>query len=366
MKNVAIFGSWWGGNIGDVSILYSMLFNLPTNKVDRVIVHSKNPNLLKHHIEEYDFVEIRDSITNYWGRQTIDTISSSDVIIIGGGGLIFSKNIYDPFYSHIFNLYPVSKISGMFDTDIKIYSIGASHLEGKFSKVITKSILSSASSITVRDQHTREIVSQLGIQTPRITPDPAFSLPIYRSETIENIVKNIEEPFMVFSIHNDLTKYSNFSNKQVAKKLIAKVSNMAKENDLNILLYNNYVEDEWLQSLKKEFSTDLQVYTIPRDITLKPPEIVALLSTASLVVASQMHVNIMSIVAKTPNIAIEYDTKVRSMMKYVGLTDQIIGLENIEAKFQEPILNYRRIDDGKLNRMRGTIETDIQKLVLDC
>ena len=365
MKTITIFGCWWGGNLGDTSILYSTIKNLPNENIKKIIVHSLDPKALQHYLQEFESVEIRKSVTNYWGARTVQSIRESDIIVIGGGGLLFSKRIHDPFYSHISNILPIVKIAKMFNVEVKLHAVGASHLDTKISKIMTRSILRHANSVTVRDMRSHEIVSNLGNTRPEVVSDPAFLLSTNTSDRVSGIVSEFDRPFITLSLHSDIDKYATVTKEEIAKNILRKVNNYAVNNKFDILLYNNYRNDDWLRTLSSQIHSEVEVKLVPPDMDLRPNEAVALLQASSRVIASQMHVNIMSIVARTPNVAIEYDEKVRSMMNQVELENQVVTIEDVcEKQILESNINgSSEIDDQVLERIRDVAKTSITNLV---
>lgn len=255
MKTITIFGSWWGGNSGDTSILYATMENLPQEKVEKVIVYSSNPDLLQYYLDEFEFVEVRKSVTNYWGKVTFQSIRESDTVIIGGGGLIFSKKMHDPFYSHILNIYPIVRIAKIVGTDVKLHAIGASHLESAISKFVTKSIVNHAGSVTVRDEKSLEILGEFGNNIIKVVSDPAFLLSDNPTDRVTDFISEFDQPFITVSLHSDIDKYATETKEQIAKQVLEEVSEYAMKNEYAILLYNNYRDDDWLRTLGSQINS---------------------------------------------------------------------------------------------------------------
>ena len=110
---ITILGSWSGRNKGDLAILRSILIQLQnTNKLLTVYIFSKDVNLLRKYLKDITKdssndikIKILKSINVYFGPKTFHTLALCDKIIIGGGGLFFDTELFNPFFNHILNLF---------------------------------------------------------------------------------------------------------------------------------------------------------------------------------------------------------------------------------------------------------------------
>src|SRR5574341_2143482 len=97
-KKVVIFGSFSGYNLGDKAILMSMIKNLK----DRCSISV--PSKVPENISDIEGINPFKTFTAFIGIRTVHEVKSSDVVIVGGGGLFFDYKIYNPFFNFLPNM----------------------------------------------------------------------------------------------------------------------------------------------------------------------------------------------------------------------------------------------------------------------
>lgn len=177
-KIVHILGSYSGYNKGDLAILISIIEGI--HRYDSSIIFyivSKNPKYLKSQIP-YNNIKIFKSFTSYLSVSTPYILWKTNTIIIGGGGLFFSRKLYNPFFNHIINLFIINIFNKLiFKRKIYIFSVGCSHLNSPLSRKLTQYILNQADQITVRDKLSYQTFSSLTSTPVQIFFDPVLTLP---------------------------------------------------------------------------------------------------------------------------------------------------------------------------------------------
>jgi polysaccharide pyruvyl transferase WcaK-like protein len=332
MNKVTIFGCWWGGNLGDTAIVKSVVKNINKEyNIETIVIPSKQPKIINRYLGDIDNVEIIRSANHYFGPKTIQNIRSSDWVIIGGGGLFFSHKLYHPFYNHVLNLWPISHICNVSDVPMHILSVGATHLDTKLSKRLVRGIVSNSTSVSARDRRSHSNIDRIAKESVSLIPDPAFTIKPNATQRIRQASEQIPDDFIVLSLHHEIGKYSDVSSKKITDIITRDVYQYASENSESVLLYNNYINDDWFidraTTIQRNYE-DVDTFTLPVD-HVQPEEIVWLLKNGQFAVASQMHMNILSIVAGMPSIAIKYDNKVKSMMKLFDKEDQVLATDTV-------------------------------------
>lgn len=329
MRTLSIFGSWWGGNLGDTAILKSTIQTIreQTDEEHRILVHSSNPGDLGEYLDEFDNVDIRKTRNNYWGIETVQSLAESDAIIIGGGGLFFSNHFYNPQRNHLINLAPVSVLSAFFQNDCHILSVGASHLDGAVPGAFTRIILGLSTSISSRDGVSERTLARYTNKDVTLIPDPAFTLDPDESERVERIASSLPSKTLLISLHDGITRnYPEMNRRDCVESILNQVNEYATTHGYDVALYNNYVYSDWLFEWRDHFDGNVTVHTIESE-GIKPEEAVALFAHFDRAVCSQMHVNVFSMLAGTPNVALKYDDKVQSVMELVDRSSQVVELD---------------------------------------
>lgn len=327
MNKITIFGCWWGGNLGDTAIVKSIISSINREyDVEKIVIPSKQPDLIKKYVGKIYNVEVIRSINHYMGKKTIQSIRSSDRVIIGGGGLFFSHKIHNPFYNHIVNLWPISHICNILDTPAHILSVGATHIDTKLSKRLVERIIKNSISVSARDKKSQSNLETISGSSVPLIPDPAFTIRPSATRRIQRASKQLPNDFLLLSLHHEIGKYSKFSSEEIGDNIIQDTYQYASEHSKPVLLYNNYINNNWFidraTAIQRNYE-DLDVFTLSID-HVQPEELIWLLKRGHFAVASQMHMNIFCIMAGLASIPIKYDNKVKSMMELFHKGEQVL------------------------------------------
>jgi polysaccharide pyruvyl transferase WcaK-like protein len=363
MNTISIFGSWWGGNLGDTAILKSTIRTIrrQTETEHLFLVHSSNPGELSKYFDKFDNIEIRRTRNNYWGTETVRSLTESDAIIVGGGGLFFSNHSYNPQRNHLINLAPVSILSTLLVKDCHVLSVGASHLDGVVPGMFAKIVLESAMTISARDEVSEQTLSRYTSKEVTQVPDPAFTLTPVESEEVEQITAELPSKTLLLSLHDGITRnHPDLDRRECVESILDHVGKYAVAHDYDIALYNNYVFSDWLFEWSDRFDQDVTVHTIKTN-GLQPEEVISLLTHFERAVCSQMHVNIFSMLAGTPNVALRYDEKVRSVMELVSRESQVVELDQPDS-ISTKLKTCEEPDPTRLRELRDNFKQYITQI----
>lgn len=323
-----IFGSWWGGNLGDTAILQATIETLRAVRgpTDEIVVHSSNPSLLSSYLAPFENVDVRPVWNNYWGRATPKSLLEADEVIVGGGGLFFPEHVYNPYRNHLVNLAPISLLARALGVERHVLCVGANRLDGLVPETLASTVLTGASTVAARDHASVRILSEYTDRPVEHVPDPAFTLEPAATATVADRVADVPAETVVLSLHEDLTRHRpDLDPERCARAVVDAVGAYAAENGYDVLLYDNYLFSDWLEGFADAFDDAVTVHTV-ETAGLQPAEVAALFSRFELAVCSQMHANILSLVGATPTVAVEYDPKVRRMLSLVGREDHVVEL----------------------------------------
>lgn len=192
---IVISGFYGVGNLGDESILSSILSSIKKQfpNAEFTVLSSNPTETSKLYCVNAVF---RPDFGPKWFKTDFkkmwNAIKSSDLVIIGGGGLLEDIHNYFsiPRYLHTVILAKLFRKSVMF------YSVGVGPISNKLSKFMVRSICNISDIITVRDQKSKETLDCLGISNVSIlvSEDPVFLLEEVDSSLAKKILVREKVP----------------------------------------------------------------------------------------------------------------------------------------------------------------------------
>jgi polysaccharide pyruvyl transferase CsaB len=163
---VGVLGSYGGRNLGDEAILTSLLADLRRRRPDaRIVVFSRDP--------EYTSRAFPDVETLAWRgvnrERTGQALSRLDLLILGGGGIL-----YDTEARCYLRLVAAAQERGV---PVFGYALGVGPLTEDLDCVMTRQIIQRCVEVTVRDEESRIVLEEAGVDCPvTVTADPALLL----------------------------------------------------------------------------------------------------------------------------------------------------------------------------------------------
>lgn len=358
-----IFGSWWGGNLGDVAILCGTVETIQEIFPDsKILVPSSNPDQLKRHLPEYDNVHVREVWTNYIGTKTLSVVRESDLVVIGGGGLFFSHSLHNPLKNHLINIYPLTLLTNLLNVDTHLVSVGVSTLDGTAAQNLTARIINNTSSISVRDERSKQIIEEIAGNKISLIPDMAFALWNPNREFNYSVDFELPQNYIIISLHEHLVLNSRQELDSTASQIIKHIDSYTTGRSTEIVFHNNYTTSSWLSDLVDSINLNSKSHIMGDDLEMTPREAIKIYSGAEQAICSQMHANIMSVIASTPTTAIEYDPKVRSMMKFLGKESQVLTIEQALSQNEliETVSESSKVPEQIIEGITEELDSGIQ------
>lgn len=166
MKNILISGYYGFNNIGDESILRTVIDNLREKLNDiEITVLSHNP---EQTAEKYDVLAAqRMSIP-----EIFRAIHRCDLLISGGGSLLQDATSSHSILYYLFIL----RLAQLMGKKTFIYSQGIGPITAKRNRLLTARILRRTSGIVVRDSKSRDLLLEIGVPDTliHVTADPVI------------------------------------------------------------------------------------------------------------------------------------------------------------------------------------------------
>lgn len=307
---INLLGSYSGNNKGDLAIVQAIVNNL-IHKLPDIEIHipSKNPPLLRKHLPKQGNISVYRTITAYLGPQSLKYLKHADCLIYGGGGLFFDRQLFNIFYNHIFNLFIVTLLNRLlFKKPIYLFSVGVSKLDNKLARFMTKFILRNADHISVRDEPSRRIFSEITDKKIHLRYDPAFLLKPKPNEEINRFAQQFTQEKTLLICLN-----------QAAKKSLSELAKLVERfaKDHNVILYQNLRKQTTADLLWKKLSERENIHKMDLN-PYSPSEIIYLFTKADYIVSFPMHGGIFAYLAGKPAALVDYDPKVRELGRIIG------------------------------------------------
>ncbi len=365
--NIVIDGYYGAGNMGDESILSSILQSIKeTYSSSTTIVFSKNPAETIY-LHEVDSI-FRSCFNKYFlGTKFLNiwkSIRNANLVLIGGGGLLqdVHNNLTIPCFLH------TALLAKIMNKPLIFHSIGVGPLNKDISKYIVRSVCNISDLITVRDQYSLKLLESIGVENVPITVvcDPVFGLKPVNKEVSKKILLEEGVPF----------------NKPLVGISLRHI-NWFKIGDNEILQFLNYLIDIYNVNIlfipfgSEGSPTDMEVsmriannmkkntFILTKKYT--PSEMMGIIGHLDFLVGMRLHSLIMSSVMNVPALGICYLPKVKSVMDQLGYTDEHtintpeqLSFDELKQKFDTIVKNEQNIkktiNECVLNLQEKTIK----------
>jgi polysaccharide pyruvyl transferase CsaB len=162
---VGISGSYGGLNLGDEAILEGIVKELRRALPVEITVFSRHPEdtLARHRVERA--VPVRELSRD----EVIPEIERLDLFILGGGGILFDAE------AHLYLREVV--LAQERQVPVMVYAVSAGPLRDPAAQKLTRTCLSRAAAVTVRERRAFQVLEGIGVHREiEITADPALLL----------------------------------------------------------------------------------------------------------------------------------------------------------------------------------------------
>jgi len=352
IAKIMISGYYGFNNTGDEAILKSMVraFKEKIPQV-KIAVLSHNP------LQTSQTYKVK-AINRLHLIKIIRCLRNVNLFISGGGGLLQDSTGKGWSILYYLGLILVAKIVKV---PVMIYAQGVGPINKKINKLLIKWILNKVNLITVRDNHSKKLLNNLGISATSIyvNSDSAFLLKKKDINHIINIYPYIREliksdncPLIGVSVR----EYKN--NGSDLKRIFAQAADYLIENYQAKIIFLPFKFDEDVHISEKILSLMKNQADVLKT-RLEPEELLSLLSRLSLVVGVRLHSIIFSSMANIPFIALNYDPKVKYFVEDLGLSellleiDEDISLKNFQKKIEYIRENNDKIKDILLEKVNN-------------
>jgi polysaccharide pyruvyl transferase CsaB len=350
MYKILISGYYGFNNIGDESILKAVIDNLYARlgEID-VTVLSKNPasTAEKYGVKSVD----RKSV-----KAIIASIKKCDLLISGGGSLlqdVTSKR------SIIYYLMIIN-IALFMRKKVLIYSQGIGPIISKFNRRLTARILKKVSGIVVRDETSKGLLTEIGINPENVvvTADPVLRIkPVPTSggsEILkrEGFVSQEGKITVGFAVRERRSDFAFIS------ELCFSMERLIDEQNAQIVLIPFHFSEDMPVIEEIERRLGSKVFAVKNKYLTE--EMMSIIGNMDVLVGVRLHALIHAAIMDVSMIAVSYDPKINSFMHSVGMKAMCSIYDFDNEYFMEEF--NKTINDRE--KIKKKVQSNIKKLIL--
>jgi polysaccharide pyruvyl transferase WcaK-like protein len=343
-KTILLLGTHGQDNWGDEILLETFLKSLGSQ--NQYLINSYNPDqtLKRFSLDFNGDFDIQVFHTTKEILKLPLRIWKSDIVFFAGGSIL--KELYASYgrwaYSTLFMILGIVTFANLIARKTIVTSnIGVGPVKTKFGKFLVKLILSQVNVISLRDEASKEIVLDSGISENRVivVPDIVFirdaksfgiNTPLEDNRLANitsnkatlkiglNLNKDIAKPEMWPSLLENVSKSLNrlkieMKSKGVSIEIVGIPMQIGFNNHHDLLILEQFSQNNPNLNIKVE-CPDTSV------------SLAKLIRSCDFIIAERLHAIIIATVLNTPSIPLMYDPKVESLVKYLGLDDFSINV----------------------------------------
>lgn len=324
-KKILILGGYGGFNIGDELILSSLLSDLKKQfYAENITVLSLDADNTK---KNHNINSVYAGKKIFGALITFKQLLFTDVLIIGGGGLIYD---YGKSPNTIINYLVRALIAIVLNKKLVFCAIGVGPVKLRLSKFLIPFVMNYASLITTRDHESNVLLRSLGVKKPTIitTADPVFALEVgtkaeLNSASLGTLQKKFSKngpKIAICLLPFFKTAHGNSDKDLEIQRIIASVAvHLISKYNANIVFlpFERQTDLDESITVSRLMGDDKNVIVLKEDYSHS--KVQEIISQMDLIVGMRLHSLILAALHKIPSVAIVYHPKVQSFLK---LTDQ--------------------------------------------
>ena len=350
MYKILISGYYGFNNIGDESILKAVVDNLYENldEID-VTVLSQDPvsTAKKYGVKSVD----RKSV-----RAILASIKKCDLLISGGGSLLQDVTSKKSIIYYLM----IMQMALFMRKKVLIYSQGIGPIASKFNRRLTANILKKVSGIVVRDDSSKSLLVEIGINPERVivTADPVLRIKPVALATGMEILKR--EGF----VHQAGKRTVGFAIRErrsdlaFINELCISIERLINEQNAQIVLIPFHFSEDMpvIEEIEKRLGD--QVFAVKHKYLTE--EMMSIIGNMDVLVGVRLHALIHAAIMDVSMIAVSYDPKVNSFMHSIGMKAMCSIYDFNNEFFMEEF--EKTVQDGE--KIKEKVQANIKKLIV--
>lgn len=319
---IGISGSYGGLNLGDEAILQSMIAQLRSSLPVELTVFSRDPadTRRRHGVEHV--VAVRDLSRSEIKRE----LEPLDLFILGGGGILYDTDAET--YLREVQIACAAKIPVM------VYAASAGPLEQPSVRALVRDALNQVDVISVRDQHSRRLLEQIGVEREiSVTADPAILLepePLTLDEIVHAEAIDPERCLIAMSVREPGPAAPGLALERYHELMANAADFVAARLNAEVVFFpleRRSLDVQHSHGVVARMRLAHQATVLKGDYS--PGQLVSLLQHFQFSLGMRLHFLIFSALAGVPFVALPYATKIQGFLEQLEL--QGGGLEDASA-----------------------------------
>ncbi|MCL1982058.1 MAG: polysaccharide pyruvyl transferase CsaB [Clostridiales bacterium] len=349
MYKILISGYYGFNNIGDESILKAVVDNLRERLEGiEVTVLSQSPASTT---EKYGVRSAnRKSV-----RAIISETKRCDLLISGGGSLLQDVTSRRSIVYYL----AIMRLARFMGKKVMIYSQGIGPINSEKNRKLTAKVLQKVDGIVVRDDSSKKLLTEIGIDPGSITvtADPVLRVkPVSKSKGRqilegEGFSKSSGKPTVGFAIR-ERNRDEAFIN-----ELCISMERLIEEQNAQIVLIPfHYSEDmPFIEEIEKRLGG--RVFTVKHKYLTE--EMLSIIGNMDVLVGVRLHALIHAAIMDVSMIAVSYDPKINSFMHSVGMKAMCSIYDFTSEFFMEEFSKVTKSGE----KTRETVQLRIKELI---
>ena len=260
-----------------------------------------------------------------------------DLLLVAGGGQLDEE--WGGIWGHPYALMKWSVLARLAGTEFAFLSVGGCRIESRISRQFVRVALSLAYYRSYRDEGSRQIA--LGISRNAdgpVVPDLAFSFPLTRNQPV---MESGRKPIRVGVSPIAFARPGLWPMERIAiytrymTELSAFVASLLQSGMSVILFSSSTPDDQTFQDLRDRVSSQIEkgdlIRLSSRD-AVTVGELVEVLRSVDLVVASRLHGLLLSFLTGKPSLGISYDRKVQRLMEDMDQASYCLDIRSFTCR----------------------------------
>lgn len=310
-----IAGNYGAHNLGDELILEGILTAVRRIKpAAEITVLSEKPQETKNKYEIHCLKKFPAGLRSFFARllngdfkKTSKAVKECDFFMFGGGGLFDGTTLKGMIIWAV-----QAAFAHHYKKPVILYAQSVSSIDSKLKRWIVKKVFGKAVFISVRDENSKEVLKNIlqGKQV-YVMPDMIFR------------IENLNQPH----IQNQKNKIL-ICLKKTEAPIVEFINNLLHEGATVEFLPFAIGDEKYLREIADKITQKdkIEVHKFAEDKN----KILEIFKSASFVLGMRLHSILMAIICNIPFIAINYNPKVKNLLKSIGLEETLIEPEDVD------------------------------------
>lgn len=304
--SIVISGYYGFNNAGDEAILLSMLKSMRDflPKAESVVL-SGNPRNTE---VAYDVK----SVHRFDLFGIIRAIKHCDIFVSGGGSLLQDVTSKRSLFYYLGLIF----LAKILNKPVMLYAQGVGPINNSFMRWLTGKVLAKVNFITVRDKESYEFLQSLGLSPEKmcVTADVVFMLP---QPTLSDGKILMSRSGLNSNTEVVGVAVRSWENDKYLGALVDALDVLADQGNQIYIIPFQYPTDV---AVAKKLQKALRHPSKILDRVCSTEEMLSVIGNLSLLIGMRLHSLIFASVMKIPFVALEYDPKVESYVKNLGVS----------------------------------------------